>query len=164
MPEPLFPLWSVPASAHTDPVTAPGPSQMGHWHHQNTAIFKSNTVKISYFHVPLQISPTSALSEEMLHPWDKLPATAPSSVSIWSKRLFSTINWHTLGLKASWTEEIEAWRSYQYTQNCICALTRLILWYFSIISIKHNVLYSLILYLNFSKHHHYRNINSRHHK
>lgn len=75
-----------PASTHTDPVTAPGPSQMGTDTISTAAIFKSNALKISYFHVPLQISPTSALTEEMLHPWDKfteqLPATAPSSVTM----------------------------------------------------------------------------------
>lgn len=163
-PEPLFLLWSLPASALTEPVTAPGPSQTGPWHHQHHSIFNSKTVKISYFHVPLQISLTSALTEEMLRPWDKfteqLPATAPSSITIQCKRLLLTINWHTLDLKTRWIEEIEAWRSIQYSKNCLCALSRLLVWYFSIIPIKHKVLYRLMLYLNFSKHHHFRKVNS----
>lgn len=41
---------------------------------------------ISYFHVPLQISSVSALTEEMLHLWDKyteqLPASTRSSNTI----------------------------------------------------------------------------------
>lgn len=61
-----------PASAHTDPVTAPGPSPMGTDTISTAAVFKSNTLKISYFHVPLQMSPTRALTERCCTPGTSL--------------------------------------------------------------------------------------------